>query len=90
MQTIHCQKHQASSQALDQAPMPGPTGEKIFNSICANCWADWLNHQTMLINEYRLSLINSEARKFLSTEREKFLFGPGSHKPSGFIPKEIT
>lgn len=83
---IFCQKHQAQSPALDHPPIPGPTGEKIFTQICSNCWSDWLGHQTMLINEYRLSLINPEARKFLSNEREKFLFGPGSNKPSGFVP----
>ena len=79
---IHCQKHQEQSEALGAPPMPGPTGEKILNHICSHCWSDWLTHQTLLINEYRLSLINPEARKFLNTEREKFLFGPGSEKPS--------
>ncbi len=84
---IFCHKHQENAPALETPPMPGPSGEKIFNSICSNCWTDWLSHQTMLINEYRLSLINPEARKFLSTEREKFLFGPGSDKPAGFVSK---
>ncbi len=83
---IYCQKHQAQAKPLNQAPIPGPTGEKIFQNICTECWSDWLNHQIMLINEYRLSLIDPQARKFLSTEREKFLFGPGSEKPSGFKP----
>jgi Fe-S cluster biosynthesis and repair protein YggX len=39
----------------------------------------------MLINEHRLSPINPEHRKFLEAEMEKFLFGEGSEKPSGYI-----
>ena len=44
----------------------------------------WLAHQTMLINEYRLNLLEPESRKFIEQEMEKFLFGDGSEKPPGF------
>lgn len=47
----------------------------------------WVEHQTMLINENRLSMIDPKARKFLMEEMEKFLFGDGSEKPAGFVPK---
>jgi Fe-S cluster biosynthesis and repair protein YggX len=42
----------------------------------------------MLINENRLSMIDPKARTFLLTEMEKFLFGEGSEKPAGYVPKE--
>ena len=48
----------------------------------------WLAHQTMLINEYRLSLIDPKAREFLQEEMQKYFFGEGSEKPAGFAPKE--
>ena len=38
-------------------------------------WKQWLQHQTVLINEYRLSSLDPKARKFLMEEMEKFLFG---------------
>lgn len=85
---IYCQKHQHEAEGLEQQPLPGASGEKIFKNICKQAWAEWLAHQTMLINEYRLSLIDPKARSFLSTEREKFLFGPGSEKPAGFVEKK--
>ena len=44
-------------------------------------------HQTMLINEYRLSTIEPKARKFLAEEMEKFLFGGGSAKPAEYRPE---
>ena len=48
-------------------------------------WQTWLAHQTMLINENRLTLIDPEARKFLQQEMEKFLFGGGADKPEGYV-----
>ena len=50
-------------------------------------WQRWLAHQTMLINEYRLTPIEPEARKFLETEMEKYFFGEGSAKPGEYVPE---
>jgi Fe-S cluster biosynthesis and repair protein YggX len=41
----------------------------------------------MLINEYRLTPIEPEARQFLATEMEKYFFGGGSEKPKEFVPE---
>jgi Fe-S cluster biosynthesis and repair protein YggX len=86
--TIFCQKLQQDLPALDFEPYPGELGAKIFQSISANAWQMWLEHQTMLINEYRLNMLEAEARKFLKEEMEKFLFGKGSDKPEGFVATE--
>ncbi len=85
---IHCFKLQKETEGLAQPPIPGELGNKIYESISKEAWQLWLNHQTMLINEYRLSMIDPKARTFLMQEMEKFLFGKGSEKPSGYIPKE--
>lgn len=83
--TIFCKKLQQELPALDFEPYPGELGTKIFQSISVNAWQMWLEHQTMLINEYRLNMLEPEARKFLKEEMEKFLFGDGSDKPEGFV-----
>jgi Fe-S cluster biosynthesis and repair protein YggX len=72
---------------MDYAPYPGPLGQRIYDSISKQAWQRWLAHQTMLINEYRLTPIEPEARKFLETEMEKFFFGGGSEKPKEYVPK---
>jgi Fe-S cluster biosynthesis and repair protein YggX len=41
----------------------------------------------MLINEYRLTPIEPEAREFLATEMEKFFFGEGSARPTEYVPE---
>lgn len=85
---IYCTKLKKEAEALDRPPYPGQLGQKIYENISKEAWQLWLKHQTMLINEYRLSLIDTKAREFLVQEMEKFLFGEGSDKPEGFTPPE--
>lgn len=82
--TVFCQKLQKDLPALPQPPYPGELGERIQASISQEAWQQWLGQQTMLINEYRLNLLDPEARQFLQTEMEKFLFGEGSEPPPGY------
>lgn len=81
---IYCQKLHQDLEGLDFSPYPGALGQKIFENISKQAWGEWLGHQTTLINEYRLNMLDSNARSFLKDEMEKFLFGDGSAKPSGF------
>ena len=83
--TIFCLKLNKEAIGLDHPPYPGDLGQKIFANISQEAWKQWLSHQTLLINENRLSLADPTARAFLSKELEAFLFGPGSDKPAGFV-----
>jgi len=85
---IVCIKLNQEAEGLATPPYPGALGEKIFNQVSKQAWKMWLDHQTMLINEYRLSLVDPKAREFLRTELEKYFFGEGSDKPAGFNAKE--
>ena len=71
---------------LERPPYPGALGQRIHEQVSQQAWQQWLRHQTMLINEYRLSVIDPKARKFLEAEMEKFFFGEGAAKPEGFTP----
>ena len=84
--TVFCQKEQRDTEGLDFVPYPGELGQRIFNGIGKSAWAAWLAHQTMLINENRLSPLDPKHRAFLQAEMEKFLFGAGSDKPEGYTP----
>lgn len=72
--TIHCIKLNTEEEQLDSPPFPGQLGEKIFANVSKKAWGMWLAQQTILINEYRLSLIDPKAREFLLTEMEKYFF----------------
>ena len=81
---IFCHKLQKEASALEKPPFPGPLGEEIFAKISKEAWQLWLAHQTMLINEYRLNLIEAQARIFLTQEMQKFFFEEGSATPPGY------
>lgn len=84
---IECAKLKKEAEGLDHPPYPGDLGKKIYEHVSKEAWQMWLSHQTMLINEYRLSLIDPKAREFLVQEMNKFLFESGSDKPAGYIPE---
>ena len=81
---IHCKKLGIDAEGLDSPPYPGELGQRIYEQISKQAWEAWMSHQTMLINEYRLSLIEKSSREFLEKEMEKFLFSGGSEKPPGY------
>lgn len=83
--TVHCAKLGIDAEGLDFAPWPGPLGQRIYAEISKPAWQEWLAHQTMLINEYRLNPLDPKARQFLGAEMEKFLFGGGAERPEGFV-----
>ncbi|MES2219239.1 MAG: oxidative damage protection protein [Pseudomonadota bacterium] len=83
---IECVKLHKTGEGLPTPPYPGELGQRIYETISREAWQQWVAHQTMLINEYRLSMMDVKAREFLKLEMEKFLFGDGSEKPAGFVP----
>lgn len=84
--TVHCKKFDQELPGLARPPYPGELGQKIFDSISQQAWQDWLKQQTILINEYRLSMIDPKAQSFLKEEMEKFLFSDGGEMPEGYVP----
>ncbi|MDZ7827951.1 MAG: oxidative damage protection protein [Halofilum sp. (in: g-proteobacteria)] len=86
--TVHCVKLGREAEGLDQAPYPGELGQRILENVSKEAWQMWLQHQTMLMNEMRLTPIDPKARQFLEQEMEKFFFGEGSERPEGYVPPE--
>jgi Fe-S cluster biosynthesis and repair protein YggX len=84
---IQCSFLNKPAEGLDYQPYPGELGRRIYDHISKEAWAQWVAHQTMLINENRLTPIEPKARAFLVAEMEKFLFGAGSAKPKDYVPK---
>lgn len=85
---VMCAKLGHNAPGLAFPPYPGEIGQRIYDSISQQAWDMWLQQQTMLINEYRLSTLEPQAREFLAAEMQKFLFGGGSEPPPGFIKPE--
>ncbi len=86
--TVHCVKLDKETEGLERPTYPGDLGERIYDQVSKEAWQLWLGHQTMLINEYRLTPIEPKARKFLEEEMEKFFFSDGAEKPKEFVAPE--
>lgn len=83
---VKCVKLGKDAEGLDYPTYPGELGKRIFENVSKEAWKLWLAHQTMLMNENRLSPLDPKARKFLEAEMEKYFFGEGSQLPAGYVP----
>ncbi len=85
--TVFCEYEQKQTEGLDFAPWPGELGQRIYAHIGKAAWARWLEHQTMLINENRLSPRDPQHRAFLTAKMQEFLFNRVTDKPEGYVPE---
>lgn len=84
--TVLCRKYQEELEGLDRAPYPGPKGQDIYDNVSKKAWKEWTDHQTMIINEKHLSLMDPSTREFLQSEMEKFMTGGDYEKAEGYVP----
>ncbi|KAA6187420.1 oxidative damage protection protein [Thiohalocapsa marina] len=83
---VNCVKLGHEAEGLERQPYPGELGKRVFENVSKQAWGDWLKHQTMLINENRLSPMDPKARKFLEAQMDSYFFGAGADMPEGYVP----
>jgi Fe-S cluster biosynthesis and repair protein YggX len=88
--TVNCVLLGHEAEGLDRPPYPGELGQRIYEQVSKQARQQWLAHQTMLINEYRLVVIEPQAREFLREQMEQFFFGGGAAAPEGYVPPEAS
>jgi Fe-S cluster protector protein len=84
--TVQCVKLKREAEGLDFPPYPGEIGQRIYQNISKEAWKQWQDIQTRLVNENRLNLADSRARKYLLQQMEKFLFEDSSVEAQGYVP----
>ena len=75
MGELMCGRCSRSGDQLPAPPLPNDVGDRIYDSICRNCWQDWLREQTAINNHYALNLLDPKAKQFLTEKTEEFFFG---------------
>ena len=88
--TVLCRRHKQMLEGLERPPFPGPRGQRIFDSVSKQAWQDWLQHQTRLINEKRMNLLDPATQQYLAGECEKFLDGEAVDQAEGYVPPSPT
>lgn len=86
--TVFCKKLQQELEGLDRPPYPGAKGQEIFETISKQAWQEWMAHQTMLINEKHLNMMEADSRKYLQEQMDKFLSGEDYDQAEGFTPEQ--
>ena len=86
MAKVFCEKFQEELDAMTLPPLPGEKGEELMQNYSQAAWNEWIQLQTMLINERHLDLSEKENRKWLSEQMALFLENKDYEKPAGFIP----
>ncbi len=84
--TIFCERLKKEAEGLDFPLYPGELGQRIFDNISKQAWAEWQSKQTMLINEKKLNMMEPEHRKLLEQEMVKFLFEGQDIVIEGYTP----
>lgn len=85
---VFCRKHQQELEGLARPPFPGPKGQDIYEHISKQAWDEWLAHQTLLINEKHLNMMDMGARTYLSEQMTKFFSGEEYDQADGYVPPE--
>ena len=83
---VKCVKLGHEAEGLDRPTYPGELGKRIYENVSKEAWQGWIKHQTMLINENRLNLADTKARKYLAEQMEKHFFGEGADHAQGYVP----
>lgn len=84
--TVFCRKYQEELPGLPVPPMPGAIGQDLFENISQKAWQEWQGHQTMLINEKHLNMMDPSAREFLREQMQKFLSNEAFEQAEGYVP----
>ena len=89
MNTVNCIKLNKELEGLDRAPYPGELGKRILESVSKEAWQQWLDYQTMLINENSLNLFDESSQSYLKQQMENYFFSEGGivDKIEGYTPK---
>ena len=70
-----CTRCKEEKPMMATPPLPTALGQKLQQEVCASCWADWKRSELMVINEYRLNMMDKEHREFLTKQMKAFIAG---------------
>lgn len=83
---VFCRKYKQELEGLDRPPYPGAKGQDIYDNVSKKAWQEWMTHQTMLINEKRLNVMDTGTRVYLTEQMAKFLSGETYDQAEGYVP----
>ena len=83
---VQCVKLGRQAEGLEEPPFDSPLGQRIYENVSKEAWAQWQDHMKMLLNEYRLQPWRKEHQDFIVQQMEQYFFGGGAEKPKDYVP----
>ena len=96
---VYCVKLQKEAPGLDENDLQGQVAlemveslggeelrQRIYENVSYEGWEMWKGFMTMLLNEYRLNLMDPQTDEFLRQQMDDFFFGEGAALPPGYVP----
>ncbi|MEH6625581.1 MAG: oxidative damage protection protein [Motiliproteus sp.] len=83
---VMCKKYKQEMEGLPQPPYPGARGQDVFENVSKQAWQEWMDHQTRLINEKHLNMMDPDSRGYLMGQMDKFFSGEEYDKAEGYVP----
>ncbi len=83
---VKCVKLGKEMEGLDEPPFDSPLGQKIYDNVSKQAWAEWQERMKMILNEYRLQPWKKEHQEFIVQQMEAFFFGEGAEMPKDYVP----
>ena len=85
--TVKCVKLGETLPGLPYKPFNDALGQRIYDTISAKAWQEWIEHSKRLVNEWRLDLTAKKSHEILKEQCEAFLFGDGGTAPAEYVPE---
>ena len=86
--TVQCVVLKVEAEGLEKPTHPGSLGERIYENVSKEGWAQWLERLTTIINENGLNTADPKNLELIEKHMLGFFFGEGDHgqAPAGFKP----
>ena len=85
---VKCVKLGREAEGMDERPFDNELGQRIYDNVSKEAWAQWTNHMRMLLNEYRLQPWRPEHQTFIAQQMEQYFFGDGGQLPEQYTPEK--
>ena len=96
---VYCAKLQKEAPGIDEGDLQGSIAlemiesmggpelrQRIHENISMEAWELWKGFLTMILNEYRLNVMDPQADEFIRQQMEEFFFSEGAALPPGYVP----
>lgn len=84
--TVFCAKLKQQLPGLPEPPFDSDLGNRIYEHVSQQAWAQWTEHCKMLLNEYRLNPARKQDQEVIVKQMEAFFFGEGAAPPKEYVP----